>query len=54
MDAEKIEEMISCFMYCDKPHLVSYLEMMLESLIEDDTYDDSECYEDCCGCVRDF
>ena len=46
MDAEKIEEMISCFMYCEKPHLVSYLEMMLECCIEDDTYDDSECYDE--------
>ena len=41
-----IEEMIACFMNCDKPYLVSYLEMMLESLIEDDTYDDSECYDE--------
>lgn len=46
MDAEKIEEMIACFMNCDKPHLVSYLEMMLECCIEDDTYDDSECYDE--------
>ena len=46
MDAEKIEEMCACFMNCDKPYLVSYLEMMLEALIEDDTYDDSECYDE--------
>ena len=46
MDAEKIEEMIACFLNCDKPYLVSYLEMMLEALIEDDTYDDSECYDE--------
>jgi len=38
--------MCACFMNCDKPYLVSYLEMMLEALIEDDTYDDSECYDE--------
>ena len=46
MDGKMIEEMIACFMNCDKPYLVSYLEMMLEALIEDDTYDDSECYDE--------
>jgi len=46
MDAERIEEMCACFLNCDKPHLISYLEMMLESLIEDDIYDDNECYDE--------
>ena len=46
MDEKIIKEMVECFINADKPELITYLSYLLETAIDDDTYDDTECYED--------
>jgi hypothetical protein len=52
MDQQKIEEMLACFLQCDKLHLIEYLEVIVNELnqlySEDDeilSESDDETYE---------
>jgi hypothetical protein len=46
MDEKIIKEMVECFINADKPELITYLSYLLETAIDDDTYDDTECYDE--------
>ena len=46
MDQELIDQMLKCFLDADKPELITYLSYLLETAIDDDTYDDTECYDE--------
>tara|TARA_R110000744_G_scaffold40244_4_gene91272 strand:+ start:347 stop:532 length:186 start_codon:yes stop_codon:yes gene_type:complete len=46
MDQEMLKEMITCFMDADKPELVTYLSYLVEMCVNDDVYDDTECYDE--------
>ena len=41
-----LKEMITCFMDADKPELVAYLSYLVEMCVNDDVYDDTECYDE--------
>ena len=41
-----LKEMITCFMDADKPELVTYLSYLVEMCVNDDVYDDTECYDE--------
>tara|TARA_R110002124_G_scaffold125735_1_gene285002 strand:+ start:816 stop:1010 length:195 start_codon:yes stop_codon:yes gene_type:complete len=52
MDSDKIDEMLACFLQCDKLHLIEYLEVLVNELScvysEDDeilSESDDETYE---------
>ena len=32
MDSDKVEEMLACFLQCDKLHLIEYLEVIVNEL----------------------
>jgi len=40
LDDEKLATMIACFLHCDKPELVEYLQDLIMILQDHESYDD--------------
>ena len=40
LDDEKLSTMIACFLHCDKPELVEYLQDLIMILQDHESYDD--------------
>jgi len=40
MNEEKLSDMVACFLQCDKPDLVEYLQELVMIIRDHETYDD--------------
>ena len=40
MNEEKLSDMVACFLQCDKPELVEYLQELVMIIRDHETYDD--------------
>lgn len=40
MNEEKLSDMVACFLQCDKPDLVEYLQELIMIIRDHETYDD--------------
>ena len=40
LEDEKLSDMIACFLHCDKPELVEYLQDLIMILRDHESYDD--------------
>tara|TARA_R110002126_G_scaffold217201_2_gene363118 strand:+ start:285 stop:482 length:198 start_codon:yes stop_codon:yes gene_type:complete len=46
MNEEKLSDMVACFLQCDKPELVEYLQELVMIIRDHETYDDELSDED--------